>query len=104
MGKVSQGQGGTPHAPKKLKPRAADVIYENTVKRTDTLSAGEKNLTDNATLNTVPYKKSKTVKPTPVEDVEDRSGYNCSDCKGEGLVMQGTKHVICEKCSGTGKV
>jgi len=33
--------------------------------------------------------------------VEDRSAYNCPQCKGEGLLDQ---HTICPMCQGTGKV
>lgn len=32
---------------------------------------------------------------------EDRSAFNCPDCKGEGLLNERT---VCPKCSGTGKV
>lgn len=33
---------------------------------------------------------------------EDRSAYNCTDCKGEGLISQ--NGIICATCHGTGKV
>ena len=40
------------------------------------------------------------------EEVEDRSAFNCPDCKGEGLC--GTDRVgnetVCTTCAGTGKV
>jgi DnaJ-class molecular chaperone len=42
---------------------------------------------------------------TPVENVEDRSEYNCEACKGEGLVLSGfNKQELCPKCAGTGRV
>ena len=33
---------------------------------------------------------------------DDRSAFNCPDCKGEGLNAAHTQR--CEKCKGTGKV
>jgi hypothetical protein len=47
---------------------------------------------------------AKEVTQTPVEKVvtpvADRSAYNCSTCKGEGLVSDQR----CSVCNGTGKV
>lgn len=51
--------------------------------------------------------KAKTKKESVVEEVkpesiiEDRSAFNCPDCRGEGLLNPRT---ICPRCLGTGKV
>lgn len=37
----------------------------------------------------------------PVLTQEDRSVFNCPDCKGEGLK---NPHSLCDRCLGTGKV
>jgi DnaJ-class molecular chaperone len=47
-----------------------------------------------------PVVKEKTVKKKVVK--EDRSAFNCPDCKGEGLNVAHTQR--CVKCGGTGKV
>lgn len=45
-------------------------------------------------------KKRKSKKEVKVL-VEDRSAFNCPDCKGEGLKDQ---FHVCDKCGGTGKL
>ena len=47
-----------------------------------------------------PVVKEKTVEKKVVK--EDRSAFNCPDCKGEGLNVAHTQR--CVKCGGTGKV
>lgn len=44
---------------------------------------------------------SEVVSQPIVRGVADRSAYNCPDCKGEGLLENGT---VCPKCKGTGKI
>ena len=36
------------------------------------------------------------------EVVEDRSAFNCPECKGEGIDVD--KNLVCRNCNGTGKV
>jgi DnaJ-class molecular chaperone len=49
--------------------------------------------------------QEEVVTPEPVAtEVEDRRHYNCDECKGEGLVFENQKWVLCSKCSGTGKL
>lgn len=57
------------------------------------------------------FNKKKEVKVTKpkvakvkVEEIEDRSAYNCVDCGGDGLVNDGNGDTRCSKCGGTGKV
>lgn len=46
-------------------------------------------------------KKVKEVKKEVVEIKEDRSAFNCPDCKGEGLL---DSNHVCPKCLGKGKI
>jgi DnaJ-class molecular chaperone len=46
-------------------------------------------------------KEEVKVPVVPVKKVEDRSSFNCPDCKGEGLKNE---RELCQKCLGTGKV
>lgn len=58
-------------------------------------------------LKVFDHKDEKVEEVKPVEEkkeevvAEDRSAFNCPDCKGEGLKND---HELCPKCLGTGKI
>lgn len=63
----------------------------------------EKPLEENQVLPELVEKVVKKVVKAPVKvAVEDRSAFNCPDCKGLGLAED--SNYLCRKCAGTGKV
>lgn len=58
-----------------------------------------KTKTEEALTETPVTESVEEVAPVEVEE-DDRSSYNCPDCKGDGIVG----NVICNRCQGTGKV
>lgn len=55
-------------------------------------------------INIKPFQPKEDKPKVEKEVKEDRSDYNCKSCGGDGLIKAGTKDIICQTCSGTGKV
>lgn len=92
--KETVGKGGKIGGTKAVSKTPDPIQEVQDAKSADNLGAGEKNLTNNSTLNTVPA--------VPVE--VDPKAPKCDHCKGEGLENPEDPNTgLCTVCQGTGR-